>query len=119
MLKTNKLSAKLLGAVLCCLFFSVSASAAEGPQMGADKHVAKGVACQTCHGQDLKNPEFPTEATCTQCHPKAQLIEKTKNLPGANPHNAPHNGDCINCHLMHEQPEDYCAQCHKFNFKVK
>ena len=75
--------------------------------------------CQTCHGTDLKNPNLPTEETCTQCHPKAALIEKTKDLPGANPHNAPHNGDCVNCHLMHEPPEDYCAQCHKFNFKVK
>ena len=73
----------------------------------------------SCHGTDLKNPNLPTEETCTQCHPKAMLIEKTKDLPGANPHNAPHNGDCINCHLMHEPPEDYCAQCHKFNFKVK
>ena len=126
---------KLLGIGLLAAMFSCSAFAADAPKMGADKHVAKGVACQTCHGTDLKNPNLPTEETCTQCHPKAavieycintlqyvsmeMLIEKTKDLPGANPHNAPHNGDCINCHLMHEPPEDYCAQCHKFNFKVK
>ena len=110
---------KLLGIGLLAAMFSCSAFAADAPKMGADKHVAKGVACQTCHGTDLKNPNLPTEETCTQCHPKAALIEKTKDLPGANPHNAPHNGDCVNCHLMHEPPEDYCAQCHKFYFKVK
>ena len=68
---------KLLGIGLLAAMFSCSAFAADAPKMGADKHVAKGVACQTCHGTDL------------------------------------------NCHLMHEPPEDYCAQCHKFNFKVK
>lgn len=106
--------------VICAIFFSIStAYAAPDAKMGADRHVARGLTCQNCHGDDMKNPKFPEEATCVQCHPKAALAEKTKNLPLANPHNAPHNGDCVNCHLQHEPPENYCAQCHKFDFKVK
>lgn len=81
-------------------------------------HQAKGVQCQTCHGTDMKNPQYPTEETCTQCHQKAVLAEKTRNLPDANPHAAPHNGDCILCHLQHEKSENYCAQCHNFKFVV-
>lgn len=110
----------LLSTVLCVSALSVmSVSYAADAPMGADRHVAKGLTCQNCHGEDLKNPKFPDEATCTQCHNKDALAEKTKDLPGTNPHKAPHNGDCINCHLQHEAPEDYCAQCHQFNFKVK
>lgn len=44
-------------------------------------HQAKGVQCQSCHGSDMKNPQYPTEETCTQCHQKAALAEKTRNLP--------------------------------------
>ena len=71
---------KLFGIGLLAAMFSCSAFAADAPKMGADKHVAKGVACQTCHGTDLKNPNLPKEETCTQCHPKEMLIEKRKDL---------------------------------------
>lgn len=101
------------------LMFFASFALAANPPMGADRHVAKGVTCNSCHGEDLKNPKLPDDATCTQCHNKDALAEKTKDLPGANPHKAPHNGECINCHLQHEPPENYCAQCHKFDFNVK
>ncbi|WP_418545649.1 cytochrome c3 family protein [Parasutterella excrementihominis] len=39
-----------------------------------------------------------------------------------NPHVSPHYGnklDCTLCHLQHAAPENYCAQCHSFDFKVK
>ena len=48
---------KLLGIGLLAAMFSCSAFAADAPKMGADKHVAKGVACQTCHGTDLNESE--------------------------------------------------------------
>ncbi|WP_418869780.1 cytochrome c3 family protein, partial [Sutterella wadsworthensis] len=38
-----------------------------------------------------------------------------------NPHVSPHYGktlECTNCHLMHQESENYCNQCHEFNFKV-
>lgn len=102
--------------LLSCLCLSLPSFSAG--KLGADMHQAKGVQCQTRHGTDMKNPQYPTEETCTQCHQKAVLAEKTRNLPGANPHAAPHNGDCILCHLQHEKSENYCAQCHNFKFVV-
>ena len=71
---------KLFGIGLLAAMFSCSAFAADAPKMGADKHVAKGVACQTCHGTDLKNPNLPTEETCTQCHPKAMTDWKKQKI---------------------------------------
>ncbi len=104
-----------------CLFgFALSsASFAQEAKFGADRHVQRGIQCTVCHGPDMKNPVYPEEATCVQCHDKAALAEKTKGLKGANPHAAPHNGDCILCHMQHEAPVNYCNQCHQFDFKVK
>ena len=25
--------------------------------------------------------------------------------------------DCVNCHYMHEEPVNFCDQCHTFGFK--
>lgn len=82
---------------------------------GADRHVARGVSCTVCHGSDIKNPEYPEEATCMKCHSKASIADKTKSLT-PNPHAAPHNGDCTLCHMQHEPTVNYCNQCHKFDF---
>lgn len=83
-------------------------------------HVAKGVPCQTCHGQDLQKPREPSDKTCFGCHNRDALIEKTKDLhPVVNPHNPPHNGECIQCHLQHSDPVNNCADCHKYDFKMK
>ena len=87
----------------------------------AEQHIAKGLQCQTCHGPDMKNPQMPEMATCTGCHNVDQLVEKTKNVKPVNPHVSPHYGktlECTNCHLMHQESENYCNQCHEFNFKV-
>lgn len=104
--------------LLTALVFALSASPSYAAQkFGADRHIARGVACQSCHGPDMKNPSYPDQTTCITCHEKGALIEKTKNIKPVNPHAAPHNGDCTLCHMQHEEPVDYCAQCHKFNFK--
>lgn len=101
-------------------YVSLGASAA---QFGADRHVAKGVSCQMCHGQNMNmtDPEIPTIDTCVKCHPTSALVEKTKNVKPQNPHTSPHYQDkldCTNCHLMHEEPVNFCDQCHQFGFKV-
>lgn len=74
--------------------------------------------CTTCH----KTPDtMPTTETCTGCHPTDKLVEMTKNVKPTNPHTSPHYGaklDCVNCHVGHEPSENYCAQCHNFDFKV-
>ena len=59
----------------------------------ADRHVAKGVSCEMCHGK----------------------------VKPHNPHTSPHYQDkleCTNCHLGHEKSENFCAQCHDFKFNV-
>lgn len=90
----------------------------QASDFGADRHVARGLNCQVCHGPDKANPQTPDENTCTTCHPRASVQGKTKKLD-PNPHAAPHNGECTLCHLQHEPEENYCAQCHQFGFKMK
>lgn len=90
-------------------------SAVAADKFGADRHVARGVACQVCHGKDMNNPQYPDEKTCTQCHPKDAVAKKSVDLK-PNPHVAPHNGDCTLCHMMHEPTVNYCSQCHDFKF---
>ena len=102
----------------CCPLHDVLDLSAEAPKFGADRHVAHGMACASCHGPDGKSPEYPDQETCLKCHQKDALIEKTKAIGPVNPHKAPHNGECTLCHLQHEAPVNYCAECHpqfKFN----
>ena len=105
----------------CVLFgaLSLAAQSFAADKFGADRHTAKGVQCAACHGPDPKNPIYPEEAQCVACHDKAALAKKTQNLPQANPHAAPPNGDCTLCHMQHEPAVNYCAQCHNFKFNVK
>lgn len=115
--KIMKKTASLL-VVLAAFFTMSSAFSAETPKFGADRHVARGMACASCHGPDGKSPEYPDQETCLKCHQKDALVEKTKAIGPVNPHKAPHNGECTLCHLQHEAPVNYCAECHpqfKFN----
>ena len=93
----------------------VSTAAFAADPMLADRHVARGIACEMCHGPDKANPQYPDENTCMKCHPKDADAKKTEKL-NPNPHAAPHNGDCTLCHMQHEPAVNYCAQCHKFEF---
>lgn len=102
-------------AVALCGFHAVQAGQV---QYGADRHAARGVTCQMCHGADMKSPEFPEEPVCVRCHNKAQVAQKTKQM-NPNPHNAPHNGECTLCHVQHGPSADYCGQCHTFKYKPR
>ncbi len=87
----------------------------------ADLHVQKGLKCETCHGNDKANMKEPTTADCVACHNVDKLVESTKDVKPTNPHFSKHYGkdlDCTNCHLMHQESENYCNQCHQFDFKV-
>lgn len=88
----------------------------------ADIHKGKNIACAACHGNDVKNLQEPTIETCSACHSPKELAQKTKDYKPTNPHDSPHyheNLECSNCHHGHITSEDYCQQCHTFNFKVK
>ena len=50
-----KKTASLL-VVLAAFFTMSSAFSAETPKFGADRHVARGMACASCHGPDGKSP---------------------------------------------------------------
>ncbi len=110
--------ALMLGAAFTCM--ATSAMAADG--MLADRHVAKGINCQMCHGPDKANMQEPTTETCTQCHNVKMLVEKTSKVKPTNPHVSPHYAtdlDCSSCHAGHREGENFCNQCHQFDFKVK
>ena len=116
MTKLSTLAALMMTALLA----AGSASAAD-QKFGADRHVAMGLTCETCHGPDKANPATPGIKTCTQCHDTKALVEKTKDVKPQNPHMSPHYQDqleCTNCHFMHGETENFCDQCHQFGFKV-
>ena len=113
-------SSLILAVVLSSLFAVGTASAAAGGYSLADRHVKAGVKCDSCHGKNMA-VKAPGIAQCATCHDPMKMAEKTKEMKPANPHNSPHwetNLDCTLCHAGHAQPQNYCAQCHAFNFKV-
>ena len=73
----------LISLGLASLIACGTVSAAE--KFGADRHVARGVSCQMCHGPDMKNPVYPDENTCIKCHPHRLAAEGTEKL---------HHGEC-------------------------
>lgn len=92
-----------------------------GKMPNSHHHLLAGVNCVKCHGK-TKTPEALTMEQCVACHGStAKLAEKTKDVKPTNPHTSPHYGtelDCNLCHHQHAKSENYCAQCHKFDFKT-
>ena len=64
----------MLAAALAALAIAFAAPAQAGEHL-ADLHVKGGMKCETCHGNDMKNPQEPTTAACTGCHNVDQLVE--------------------------------------------
>jgi hypothetical protein len=87
---------------------------------GGHTHNLAGVTCEKCHGKAQKK-EAPEMKLCLTCHNPEKLVEKTANIKPENPHTSPHYGnslDCNLCHIQHGKSENYCNQCHQFNFIV-
>jgi len=85
---------------------------------GSHTHGLAGVTCAKCHGVTEK-PETVEMTQCIACHTPAKLVEKTAKVKPENPHTSPHYGnnlDCNLCHRQHGKSENYCNQCHNFNF---
>jgi hypothetical protein len=83
-------------------------------------HQLGGVTCATCHANP-KKPEAVKSAKCLTCHSGETIFAATANVKPTNPHGSPHYGkesDCNLCHHQHEKAENYCSNCHKFEFKV-
>lgn len=107
---------------ICATVIFSGANVVMASDFGADRHLAVGVSCTSCHGESaMGNPEkmtFPDETTCLNCHNREEVVNKTKTVE-PNPHLAPHNGECTLCHVQHDEPQDYCAECHSFGYKVR
>jgi fumarate reductase flavoprotein subunit len=110
----------LLGAYLA----TAQAPAAKGPPPGAtaaapgarpallaDRHVATGLTCASCHG--AARPAEVALDTCLSCHGSyADVARRTAGL-ARNPHDSHYPGlECTTCHHGHQPFEDFCASCH-------
>ena len=92
-----------------------------GKLPGSHIHRLADVQCAKCHGK-TKKPEALTMQQCVACHGSTEkLAAKTKEVKPTNPHTSPHYGtelDCNLCHHQHTKSANYCAECHKFEFKT-
>jgi len=91
-----------------------------GKLPGFHLHQLNGVACSACHGKQRRASEVDQDK-CASCHDRATLVRQTSAVTPKNPHTSPHYGaelDCNLCHHQHAKSENYCAQCHKFEFRV-
>ena len=92
-----------------------------GKLPGSHVHQLVGVNCVGCHGKAKKQEALAMEK-CVSCHGATdKLAAKTAQVKPENPHTSPHYGtslDCNLCHHQHAKSENYCSQCHNFNFKV-
>lgn len=83
-------------------------------------HQLQGVTCGKCH-DDVNSPEPVAKGKCMSCHDMEKVAATTAGVKPTNPHTSPHYGkksDCNLCHHQHEKSENYCSQCHKFDFKL-
>jgi hypothetical protein len=83
------------------------------------RHLIDGISCSNCHG-NADPPAFVDKDTCMQCHTPEALVEATRDTHPANPHDS-HYGpelDCDLCHHVHAPSENFCNQCHEFEFVV-
>ncbi len=106
----------ILSLLACCMSPGFAAD-----QFLADRHVKRGLACQSCHGQNMNTKQVKFE-TCLQCHgPTYEALAKKTQEMDINPH-ATHMGEisCYECHQAHKPPKLVCVQCHEFAdmFKV-
>lgn len=92
----------------------------QGKLPGSHLHRLRGINCEKCHGKAKKAGEVKMKQ-CLTCHDADKLAEKTAKVKPENPHTSPHYGtslDCNLCHHQHQKSENYCNQCHKYDFTV-
>ena len=98
---------------------SAVASAQSGKFL-ADRHMARGMKCETCHTPDKKIKQSGDFDVCVDCHGGyEEMIKKTDGRYQVNPH-AQHEGvlPCTECHKGHKPGVNYCGQCHSYTYKV-
>jgi len=82
------------------------------------RHAQNSVTCRPCHGTFSSEGRVSMEQ-CLRCHGTYQYIATMTKDVDPNPHDS-HLGeiDCTLCHRAHKDSEDFCAQCHPYEFKV-
>lgn len=125
-MKTALLSFAACGLLFSGLSFAADAPAAANaaqPAQGkflADRHVARGSKCETCHTADFKVKQSGDFDGCVDCHGSYEdMIKKTDGRFQVNPH-AQHEGvlPCTECHKGHKAGVNYCGQCHSYTYQV-
>ncbi len=115
-MKTLTTFALAMAALISC----ATVHAAENHYL-ADRHIARGMQCNSCHEADGKTLRAAGDLdVCASCHGDyTKMIEKTEGRYTVNPH-AQHEGalPCSECHKGHKPGVNYCGQCHNFVYKV-
>lgn len=103
--------------LIILLFLLVSVSWVAAAQSMRPHHESQGLSCDDCH--TVAPAEAVPMEQCLTCH---ELPEVKNDYNGAaDKHDSPHYGpelECENCHHEHVASENFCAQCHEFDFKV-
>ncbi|MEF2074286.1 cytochrome c3 family protein [Consotaella aegiceratis] len=83
-------------------------------------HLLARETCVSCH-DDPQNPKKVKASKCITCHDPAKVAKLTADVKPTNPHDPPHEGmsaDCTECHHSHKKSQNYCKDCHDFDFVV-
>lgn len=82
----------------------------------ADRHIAKGSQCVSCHETATPSAgDYVESDKCLACHgDRKSLAAKFTPMGKRNPHDN-HQGDldCTLCHFGHKPPVAYCSNCHR------
>ncbi len=102
-------------ALTAALAFSIAGSACAADKFLADRHIDRGLKCQSCHTGAKPDANVDMK-TCLQCHggSYAALAKQTES-DDINPHDT-HLGEaqCVTCHQGHKPPRLSCDSCHEF-----
>ena len=87
-------------------------------KMLADRHVERGVKCESCH--TTMPPKAVNTQGCLKCHLSYEKLAARTDKNDINPHDSHlENLDCGACHHGHKKPVLACDECHEFtNIKV-
>ena len=82
-------------------------------------HRLNGISCADCHGERTPPQKIGSKA-CGVCHDIVNLVEQTKTVAEANPHDSHYGSEltCNLCHHIHSKSENFCRECHDFQFIV-
>ena len=83
-------------------------------------HLLNGVDCDDCH-ENPKAAKPLLSDQCLLCHETRDDVAARTAGADPNPHDSPHYGkdlDCELCHHMHKKPDDFCVQCHNWDYRI-